>query len=114
MIVRDIGVFYRVIIVLNIQKKGREMNFKRITIAHSLSALVLLSGCSITNNTEVACNFTSGAELTGYDEDSSVIDNIFNSLFLGTLNVVVQGTHRNVSPQSYDNCKRKETNRKLL
>lgn len=88
------------------------MNFKGIGFTLLLSALMSLSGCSTTNNTEVDCNFSSGAELTEYDADGSILDNIFNSLFMGALNVVVQGTHRSVSPQSYDNCKRKETNRK--
>lgn len=86
------------------------MNFKRIIITLCLSALILLSGCSTTNNTEVDCNFSSGVELTGYDKDSSLGSNIFNSLFLGALNVVVQGAHRNVSPRTYTSCKPKEIN----
>lgn len=62
------------------------------------------SGCSSRGAAEVNCNFASGAIHSEYDKDSSWESNFFSDIFVGLLNVVAQGTHRNISPETYSSC----------
>jgi hypothetical protein len=69
-----------------------------------LVLLLVASGCSSRGAAEVGCNFVSGATFIEYDEDSSWESNFFSDIFVGLLNVVAQGAHRNVSPDTYSSC----------
>jgi len=56
------------------------------------------------NGEEVACNFASGANSFEYDDDSSFGENLVIDILAGAFNMLLQGTHRSISNDSYDTC----------
>jgi hypothetical protein len=70
--------------------------------------LLVISSCSSRGAGEVGCNFSSGATLDVYDKENSWSSNLFNSAFLGLFNIALQGTHRVISPNTYDSCVKKD------
>jgi len=67
-------------------------------------------GCASTMTEEVACNFASGATYNTYEADSSGEENFTNSIFTGLLNIVYQGSHRAISPDTYNSCVQHKAN----
>jgi len=65
---------------------------------------VLTIGCASTENSEVACNFVSGADSNQYDENDSFNDSLSEDIVTGLLNILLQGAHRAISPQNYSPC----------
>jgi hypothetical protein len=70
--------------------------------------IFVASGCSSHSAEEVGCNFTSGSSNSEYDQDSSWSDDFISDIFVGLFNVVFQSAHRNISPETYDSCAKKD------
>jgi hypothetical protein len=77
------------------------MTFKLTLV---LFLIFVISGCSSHASKELGCNFISGSNFTEYDKDSSWGNNIATDIIVGLLNVTLQSTHRNISPDTYTSC----------
>lgn len=70
--------------------------------------ILAISGCSSRSAEEVACNFVTGATENEYNKEGSGSESFFNSVFSGLFNMVFQGAHRGISPDTYDTCVKKD------
>jgi len=70
--------------------------------------ILVTSGCSSRGAEEAGCNFTSGSTYSEHDKESSWSSNFISDIFVGLFNVVVQGAHRNISPETYNSCAKQD------
>jgi hypothetical protein len=68
---------------------------------------LVISGCFSRGAEEVCCNFTSGSTYSKHDKESSWGSDFISDIFIGLFNVV-QGAHRNISPETYNLCAKQD------